>query len=76
MWGWLPWRLGGQWGSTSLLPPAPAARNQANYRQLFAWHAEDKLRTLVSQRYSLARAGDALEALRLCEVIGKLVVEI
>lgn len=65
--------LGVFWGAFTQCQPQ---ENQANYRQLFAWHAEGKLRPLISQQYALARAGDALEALRLRKAVGKLVVEI
>lgn len=65
--------LGVFWGAFTQHQPQ---ENQANYRNLFAWHAEGKLRPLVSQHYSLARAGDAIEALRQRKAVGKLVVEV
>lgn len=65
--------LGVFWGAFTQHQPQ---ENQANYRKLFAWHAEGKLRPLVSQCYALASAGDALEALRMRKAVGKLVVKI
>lgn len=65
--------MGVYWGLFTQHQPQ---ENQANYRKLFAWHAEGTLKPLVSQRYALARAGDAIEALRQRKAVGKLVVEV
>ncbi|HHF0378587.1 TPA: zinc-binding dehydrogenase, partial [Pseudomonas aeruginosa] len=43
---------------------------------LFAWHAEGKLKPLVSQRFPLERAGDAIDALGQRRAVGKVVVEV
>ena len=45
--------------------------NVANFQQLFAWYAEGKLKPLVSQRYSLAEAGQAIDALAERRAVGK-----
>ncbi len=50
--------------------------NVANFQQLFAWYAEGKLKPLVSQRYSLAEAGQAIDALAERRAVGKLVIEV
>lgn len=48
--------------------------NAANTRQLLAWLREGALDPLISQRYPLARAPDALQALLDRHAIGKLVI--
>ncbi|WP_260441430.1 zinc-binding dehydrogenase [Pseudomonas putida] len=48
--------------------------NAANFHQLFAWHAEGKLKPLVSQTYPLEEAGAAIEKLGQRQAVGKLVV--
>ncbi|MFF7063322.1 zinc-binding dehydrogenase [Pseudomonas sp. NPDC008258] len=63
--------LGVFWGAFAQRQPED---NAANFRQLFAWHAEGKLRPLVSQTYPLAEAGAAIEKLGQREAVGKLVV--
>lgn len=50
--------------------------NVANFQQLFAWYAEGKLKPLVSQRYSLAEAGQAIDTLAERRAVGKLVIEV
>ena len=50
--------------------------NVVNFQQLFAWYAEGKLKPLVSQRYSLAEAGQAIDALAERRAVGKLVIEV
>ena len=42
--------------------------------QLFAWHAEGRLRPRISHRFALDRAGEALETLRARKSTGKVVV--
>ncbi|CAM3815228.1 Quinone oxidoreductase-like protein 2 [Pseudomonas reidholzensis] len=59
------------WGSFAQRQPED---NAANFRQLFAWHAEGKLKPLVSQTYPLAEAGTAIEQLGQRRAVGKLVV--
>lgn len=59
------------WGAFAQRQPED---NAANFRQLFAWHAEGKLKPLVSQTYPLAEAGVAIERLAQRQAMGKLVV--
>ncbi|GLX12325.1 oxidoreductase [Pseudomonas straminea] len=61
------------WGSFAQRQPAD---NAENFRQLFAWHAEGKLKPLVSQTFPLARGGEAIDALSQRKAVGKLVVTI
>lgn len=63
--------LGVFWGAFAQRQPED---NAANFRQLFAWHAEGKLKPLVSQTYPLADAGAAIEKLGQRRAVGKLVV--
>jgi len=63
--------LGVFWGSFAQRQPED---NAGNFRQLFAWHAEGKLKPLVSQTYPLAEAGAAIEQLGQRKAVGKLVV--
>lgn len=53
---------------------APAA-NSANTTLLLDWLASGKLKPLISARYPLSRAVDALSALMRREVTGKVVIE-
>ncbi|MBD9396653.1 NADPH:quinone oxidoreductase family protein [Pseudomonas sp. PDM11] len=59
------------WGSFAQRQPAD---NAENFRQLFAWHAEGKLKPLVSQTFPLERGGEAIDALGQRKAVGKLVV--
>ncbi|AAN70775.1 MULTISPECIES: NADPH:quinone oxidoreductase family protein [Pseudomonas] len=63
--------LGVFWGAFAQRQPED---NAANFHQLFAWHAEGKLKPLVSQTYPLAEAGVAIEKLGQRQAVGKLVV--
>ncbi len=63
--------LGVFWGAFAQRQPED---NAANFRQLFAWHAEGKLKPLVSKTYPLAEAGAAIEQLGQRKAVGKLVV--
>ena len=63
--------LGVFWGAFAQRQPED---NAANFRQLFAWHAEGKLKPLVSQTYPLGEAGAAIEKLGQRQAVGKLVV--
>ncbi|MDZ3994755.1 NADPH:quinone oxidoreductase family protein [Pseudomonas sp. Teo4] len=63
--------IGVFWGAFAQRQPAD---NAANFQQLFAWHAEGKLKPLVSQTYPLAEAGAAIERLGQRQAVGKLVV--
>ncbi|MDF9754085.1 NADPH2:quinone reductase [Pseudomonas sp. TE6288] len=61
------------WGAFAQRQPED---NAANFRQLFAWHAEGKLKPLVSQTYPLAEGGAAIERLAQRQAAGKLVVTV
>jgi len=63
--------LGVFWGAFAQRQPED---NAANFKQLFAWYAEGKLKPLVSQTYPLAEAGAAIERLGQRQAVGKLVV--
>ncbi|MFJ4068848.1 NADPH:quinone oxidoreductase family protein [Pseudomonas sp. NPDC089996] len=63
--------LGVFWGAFAQRQPAD---NAANFQQLFAWHAEGKLKPLVSKTYPLAEAGAAIDELGQRRAVGKLVV--
>ncbi|MBR7519574.1 NADPH:quinone oxidoreductase family protein [Pseudomonas juntendi] len=63
--------LGVFWGAFAQRQPQD---NAANFQQLFAWHAQGKLKPLVSQTYPLAEAGAAIEKLGQRQAVGKLVV--
>lgn len=65
--------LGVFWGSFAQRQPAD---NAANFRQLFAWYDEGKLKPLVSKTYPLAEAGKAIEQLAGRKAMGKLVVNV
>jgi NADPH:quinone reductase len=51
-----------------------AALNAQNMGLLFSWLAERKIHPLISQRYPLSQASQALEALLARKAVGKLVV--
>ncbi|WP_165674134.1 NADPH:quinone oxidoreductase family protein [Metapseudomonas otitidis] len=61
------------WGSFAQRQPQD---NLANFQQLFAWHAEGKLKPLVSQTFPLERAAEAINALGQRKAVGKVVVTI
>jgi NADPH2:quinone reductase len=63
--------LGVFWGAFAQRQPQD---NAANFKQLFAWHAEGKLKPLVSKTYPLAEAGAAIEQLGQRKAVGKLVL--
>ncbi|MDD2049462.1 NADPH:quinone oxidoreductase family protein [Pseudomonas putida] len=63
--------LGVFWGAFAQRQPAD---NAANFKQLFAWYAEGKLKPLVSQTFPLAEAGAAIDLLGQRKALGKLVV--
>ncbi|UVL78408.1 NADPH:quinone oxidoreductase family protein [Pseudomonas putida] len=63
--------LGVFWGAFAQRQPED---NAANFKQLFGWYAEGKLKPLVSQTYPLAEAGAAIEKLGQRQAVGKLVV--
>ncbi|MGE8306926.1 NADPH:quinone oxidoreductase family protein [Pseudomonas sp. B21-031] len=59
------------WGAFAQRQPE---QNAANFRQLFAWQGEGKLKPLVSETYPLGEAGAAIEKLGQRQAVGKLVV--
>ena len=59
------------WGEFVRREPALNAQNMG---LLFSWLAERKIRPLISQRYPLSQASQALEALLARKAVGKLVV--
>lgn len=52
------------------------ALDNENFKQLFAWYAQGKLRPHVSKAYPLEEAGAALNALKNREVVGKIVLAV
>lgn len=65
--------IGVFWGAFAQRQPED---NAANFRQLFAWHAEGKLKPLVSQTFPLARGAEAINALGQRQAVGKVVVTV
>ena len=63
--------IGVFWGAFAQRQPQD---NAANFQQLFAWHAEGKLKPLVSQTFPLEKAGDAIDTLAKRKAMGKVVV--
>jgi NADPH:quinone reductase len=61
------------WGSFAQRQPQ---ENAANFKQLFAWHAEGKLKPLVSQVFPLGQAAEAINALGQRKAVGKVVVQV
>lgn len=59
------------WGAFAQRQPAD---NAANFQQLFGWHAEGRIKPLVSQRVALADGARAIEALAQRQALGKLVI--
>ena len=61
------------WGAFATRQPQD---NLANFQQLFAWHAEGKLKPLVSQVFPLDQAAAAINALGQRKAVGKVVVQV
>ncbi|MGE6793605.1 NADPH:quinone oxidoreductase family protein [Pseudomonas guineae] len=61
------------WGAFAQRQPQD---NAANFQQLFAWHAEGKLKPLVSQTFPLTQAADAINMLGQRKAVGKVVVKV
>ena len=61
------------WGAFAQRQPQD---NAANFQQLFAWHAEGKLKPLVSQTFPLAQAAEAINTLGQRKAVGKVVVTV
>jgi NADPH2:quinone reductase len=47
-----------------------------NFRQLFAWYGDGRLKPLVSETFALEQAADALAALKSRKAVGKLVLTV
>ena len=65
--------IGVFWGAFAQRQPHD---NAANFKQLFAWHAEGKLKPLVSQTFGLEQAAEAIDTLGQRKAVGKLVVTV
>ncbi|WP_412460983.1 NADPH:quinone oxidoreductase family protein [Pseudomonas sp. SC11] len=63
--------LGVFWGAFAQRQPQD---NADNFRRLFVWYSEGKLKPRVSQTYPLAQAGHAIDCLAQRQAVGKLVV--
>jgi NADPH2:quinone reductase len=59
------------WGSFAQRQPQD---NAANFKQLFTWYGEGKLKPLVSKVYPLEQAGEAIDSLGQRKAVGKVVV--
>lgn len=59
------------WGAFTAREPQT---NKANFEQMFRWFEEGKLKPIVSQRFPLARAADAMNAIANRTVVGKAVL--
>lgn len=59
------------WGDFVRREPA---LNATNMKQLFAWLREGQIHPLISRRYPLSQAANALDALLAREAVGKLVI--
>ena len=64
--------IGVFWGAFAQRQPQD---NAANFKQLFAWYAEGKLKPLVSQTFALEQAAEAIDTLGQRKAVGKLVVK-
>lgn len=60
------------WGSFAAREPQV---NLENFKQLFTWHTEGKLKPLVSKTYELNEYEDALNILSSRQAVGKVVVK-
>lgn len=65
--------IGVFWGSFARRQPQD---NAANFKQLFAWHAEGNLKPLVSQTFALEQTATAINTLAQRKAVGKLVVKV
>lgn len=61
------------WGAFAQRQPVD---NAANFQQLFQWHAEGKVKPLVSQTFPLEQAAEAINALGQRKAVGKVVVKV
>jgi len=65
--------IGVFWGAFAQRQPQD---NAANFKQLFAWYAEGKLKPLVSQTFALEQVAEAIDTLGQRKAVGKLVVKV
>ena len=65
--------IGVFWGAFAQRQPQD---NAANFKQLFTWYAQGKLKPLVSQTFGLEQAGEAINTLGQRKAVGKLVVKV
>jgi NADPH2:quinone reductase len=61
------------WGAFTAREPET---NRQNFKQLFSWFEEGKLKPSISHRFPLAQAADALEAIVRREVVGKAILTV
>jgi NADPH2:quinone reductase len=61
------------WGSFAQRQPQD---NAANFQQLFAWHAEGKVKPLVSQTFPLEQTAEAINTLGQRKAVGKVVIAV
>lgn len=61
------------WGAFAKQQPMD---NLANFKQLFTWYAEGRLKPLVSQVFALEQAAQAIEVLGQRQALGKVIVQI
>jgi NADPH2:quinone reductase len=61
------------WGAFTAREPET---NVKNFEQLFEWYRDGKLRPLISHRFPLERAADALAAIVNREVVGKAILTV
>jgi len=61
------------WGAFTAREPD---KNRENFAQLFRWFEEGKLHPLVSHRFPLSKAGDALTAIVNREIVGKAILTV
>lgn len=63
--------MGVFWGAFTGREPET---NRKNFVTMFAWYEAKKLAPIVSQRFPLERAKDAMRAILAREVVGKCVI--
>jgi NADPH2:quinone reductase len=61
------------WGAFTAREPAT---NKANFEQIFRWFEQGKISPIVSHRFPLEKAADALHALINREVVGKAILTV
>jgi len=61
------------WGAFAQRQPKD---NAANFQTLLQWYAQGKLKPLVSRTFTLAQAGQAIDALAQRKAVGKLVIKV